>query len=152
MGEPTCETYVKILLASRSTAFLTTTTRKNTQITRYEGKEINFPKVFPIFFFFFFLLNRGIHSHENGFIKPKKLPTKGVPRHVSRPRSAGSIFVLLDFDPGKLYAIPKCFRDTDTTAKSVSSNSSSKNSNTAIYVNSGKLKILKISNLNSGAS
>ena len=61
-------------------------------------------------------------------------------------------FVLSDSDSGKLYVIFKCFRDTDTTAKSVSSNSSSKNSDTAIYANSGKLKILKISNLNSDAS
>ena len=60
--------------------------------------------------------------------------------------------VLSDSDAGKLYVISKYFRDTDTTAKSVSSNSSSKNSDTAIYTNSGKLKILKISNLISNAS
>ena len=65
---------------------------------------------------------------------------------------AGSIFGLPDSNVGKFYVIFKCFRDTDTTAKSVSSNSSSKNSNTEIYANSGKLKILKISNLNSSAS
>ena len=64
----------------------------------------------------------------------------------------GLIFVHPDSNTGKLYVISKCFRDTDTTAKSVSSNSSSKNSDTAIYVNSGKLKILKISDLNSSAS
>ena len=57
-----------------------------------------------------------------------------------------------NFDSGEFYVHPKCFRDTDTTAKFVSSNFSSKNSDTAIYANSGKLKILKISNLNSGAS
>ena len=59
----------------------------------------------------------------------------------------GLIFVHPDSNAGKLYVIPKCFRDMDTTAKSVSSNSSSKNSDTTIYTNSGKLKILKISNL-----
>ena len=64
----------------------------------------------------------------------------------------GLIFVHPDSDADKIYVIPKCFRDTDTTAKSVSADSNSKNSDTAIYVNSGKLKILKISNLNSGAS
>ena len=52
-------------------------------------------------------------------------------------------FVLLDSDAGKLYVILKYFRDTDTITKSVSSNSSSKNSDPAKYVNSGKLKILK---------
>ena len=61
-------------------------------------------------------------------------------------------FVLSDPDPGKLYVIPKCFRDTDTTVKSVSADSNSKNSDTAIYANSGKLKILKISYLNFSAS
>ena len=64
----------------------------------------------------------------------------------------GLIFVLPDSNPGKLYVIFKCFRDTNTTAKSVSADSDSKNSDTAIYANSGKLKILKISNLNSDAS
>ena len=63
--------------------------------------------------------------------------------HVSTPRLTGLIFVLPGSNSGKLYVVFKCFRDTDTTAKSVSSNSSSKNSDTAIYANSGKLKILK---------
>ena len=67
---------------------------------------------------------------------------------MSLSRSAGSIFVLPDSNSGKFYVIPKCFRDTDTTAKSVSSNSSSKNLDTAIYANSGKPKILKISDSN----
>ena len=61
-------------------------------------------------------------------------------------------YVLPDSNLGKLYVIPKCFHDTDTTAKSVSADSNSKNSNTAIYANFGKLKILKISDLNFGAS
>ena len=76
----------------------------------------------------------------------------GPTRHMSRSRLAGSIFVLSDSDSGKLYVIPKCFRDTDTTAKSVSADSNSKNSGTTIYANSGKLKILKISDSNSNAS
>ena len=71
---------------------------------------------------------------------------------MSRSRSAGLIFGFSDFNSGKLYVISKCFRDTDTTAKSVSVDSNSKNSDTVIYANSGKLKILKISDLNSGAS
>ena len=75
---------------------------------------------------------------------------------IPRPRVAflliGLNFVHPDSDAGKLYVIPKCFCDTDTIAKSVSSNSSSKNSDTAIYANFGKLKILKISDLNSDAS
>ena len=72
--------------------------------------------------------------------------------HVSTPRLTGLIFILPDSDAGKFYAIPKCFRDTDTTPKSVSADSNSKNLDTAIYANSGKLKIQKISNLNFNAS
>ena len=60
--------------------------------------------------------------------------------------------VLPDSDSGKLYVIPKGFCDTNTTTKSVSADSNLKNSDTAIYANSGKLKILKISDLNSSAS
>ena len=60
-------------------------------------------------------------------------------------------FVLSDSDAGKFYVILKCFCDTDTTAKFVSADSNTKNSDTAIYANSGKLKILKIPDLNSGA-
>ena len=88
---------------------------------------------------------------QHGFLKPNFEP-KWAPRHVSVPRSSSLIFGLPNSDPGKLYVIPKCFRDTDTTAKSVSSNSSSKNLDTAIYANSDKPKISKISDLNSNAS
>ena len=63
----------------------------------------------------------------------------------------GLIFVLSDSNSGKFYVIFKCFSDTDTTAKSVSADSNSKNSDIVIYTNSGKLKILKISDLNSRA-
>ena len=38
--EPPRETYVKTLLASRSTTFLTTEFSENARITRYEGKEV----------------------------------------------------------------------------------------------------------------
>ena len=62
----------------------------------------------------------------------------GPARHVSRFRSASSIFDHSDSNPGKLYVIFKCFRDTDTTAKSVSPNSSSKNLNSTKYANCGK--------------
>ena len=66
------------------------------------------------------------------------------PRHVSRFRGTSFNrfnFVLPDSDPDILYVILKDFRDTDTTAKSVSSNSSSKNSNPTKYANPGKPKI-----------
>ena len=63
------------------------------------------------------------------------------------PRVGASIvgfnFVLLDSDAGKFYVILKCFRDTDTTAKFVSPNSSSKNSDMVIYANFGKPYSLK---------
>ena len=79
----------------------------------------------------------------------------GPTRHVSKFHGATFDrfnFVLLNFDLSKFYVIPKCFRDTDTTTKSVFLNSSSKNLDTAIYANSGKLKILKVSDLNFGVS
>ena len=78
----------------------------------------------------------------NGFKKPNMLATNGP-----TPRVAISFgrfnFVLPDSEAGKIYVIPKCFRDTDTTAKSVSSNSSSKNSDPAKYANYGKPNTLK---------
>ena len=49
----------------------------------------------------------------------------------------------LDSDLGKLYVFLKCFRNTDATVKSVSSNSISKNSNMSNLANSKKLKTLK---------
>ena len=67
----------------------------------------------------------------------------GPTDHVSGPRLIGLIFVLPDSNSGKLYAIPKCFRDTDTTAKSVSPNSSSKNLDSVRYANFGKPNTLK---------
>ena len=74
-------------------------------------------------------------SNEIGFLKQRNLVSNGT--HVTRVATplTGLIFVHPDSDVGKLYVIFKCFRDTDTTAKSVSSNSSSKNSDTAIYAN-----------------
>ena len=52
-------------------------------------------------------------------------------------------FVLLDSDASKLYIISKYFRDMDTTAESVSSNSSTKDSDPAKYANSSKPNTLK---------
>ena len=49
MVEPAAKNYAKMLLASRSTTFPTAKTHKNAQITRYEGKELNFFPKFQIF-------------------------------------------------------------------------------------------------------
>ena len=86
-----------------------------------------------------------MRSHELAFKRQRKLACGGPPPHMPRVATPliGLIFVLPDSNAGKLYAIFKCFRDTDTTAKSVSADSNLKNSNTVIYANSGKLKILK---------
>ena len=86
----------------------------------------------------------GISSHELALKLVWFWHVEGPTCHVSASRAAGSIFVLLDSDSGKLYAIPKCFRDTDATAKSVSSNSSSKNLDMPNLADSGKPKIPKI--------
>ena len=141
-----------MFLASRSTTFLTTTTRENARIMRYERKEVEFSKNSKGFFLFF-LKNRELKQSHGKGLKIKGLACWGG-AHMPRVTTSSDWFnfVLLDSDAGKFYIILKCFRDTDTTAKSVSSNSSSKNSDTAIYANSGKLKFLKISDLNSSSS
>ena len=156
--EPHLETYVKMLLVSRSTTFLTTTTCKDARISRYERREVGKNMKYntclenkeknP------WIRKKWKQSHGKRLEKGMNLAS-GPTRHVSRFHGATFDrfnFVLSDSDSGKIYVIPKCFRDTDTTAKSVSSNSSSKNLDTAIYTNSGKLKILKISNLIFNAS
>ena len=89
-------------------------------------------------------------------LKGKNLVFQGSSRatcrnfHDSLLDQFNSIF--LDSDSGKIYVIFKCFHNANTTAKSVSSNSSSKNSDPTKYASFGKPKILKISDLNSNAS
>ena len=141
--------------AARSTSFLTTETHKKLLNERYEKRNVIFHKIPQriLFFSLFFVMETvGLKSHGTKALKAKFFASKWAPS----PRVTISLsrfnFGLPNSDATKLYIIPKCFRDTDRTAKSVSSNSSSKNSDTAIYANSGKLKILKISNLISNAS
>ena len=152
------ENYVKMFLAARSTAFLTAKTRKDVQIVRYERGEKIFPRISKLTKILRKLKNK---KKESRMLAKK--PWKWLKRSrilasngTHMPRVTFSFdqfnFVLPDSDPGKLYVIPKCFRDTDTTAKFVFSNSSSKNSDPSKYANSGKPKILKIYDLNSNAS
>ena len=96
----------------------------------HEGKDVNFSKVFFSFLFFVETVNWK-QSHGMAFKENQDLAC-GPQGATCRVLINRLIFVLLDSDSGKLYVIFKYFLDTDTTAKSVSSNSSSKNSDTVI--------------------